>query len=108
MTRRRTEFPAKVRVAALERCGGCCEECGVSIRPGNGPQYDHIIPDALGGEATLDNCAVLCRSCHGAKTAKQDVPQIAKAKRVAAKHIGARVRSKMPYRRFDGTPVYPR
>lgn len=107
MTRKRTEFAAKVRVAAFERAGGCCEECSVSIRPGNGPEYDHRIPDALGGEATLENCAVLCRNCHGAKTAKQDVPRIAKAKRVHAKHIGAKPKRRMPYRRMDGTPVYP-
>jgi 5-methylcytosine-specific restriction endonuclease McrA len=108
MTRRRNEFPAKVRVAAFERAAGRCEECGVSIRPGNGPEYDHRIPDALGGKATLENCAVLCRSCHGAKTAKEDVPRIAKAKRVQRKHIGAKPRGKIPYRRFDGTAVYPK
>jgi 5-methylcytosine-specific restriction enzyme A len=108
MTRTRSEFPAKVRVAAFARANGCCESCGVTIRPGNGPEYDHRIPDALGGAATLDNCDVLCRSCHGAKTAKGDVPQIAKAKRVQRKHISAdRPRQKIPYRRFDGTAVWP-
>ena len=106
MTRRR-EFPAKVKVAAFDRAQGRCEECTVEIRPGNGPEYDHRIPDALGGEPVLDNCAVLCRSCHGAKTAREDVPRIAKAKRVAAKHIGARPKTRMPYRRFNGEIVWP-
>lgn len=109
MTRTRSEFSAKVRVAAFERSEGRCESCGVTIRPGNGPEYDHRVPDALGGPATLDNCDVLCRSCHGAKTAKGDVPQIAKAKRVQRKHISAdRPRRAIPYRCFDGTPVYPK
>lgn len=49
MTRTRSEFSAKVRVAAFERSEGRCESCGVTIRPGNGPEYDHCIPDALGG-----------------------------------------------------------
>lgn len=114
MTRRRTEFSAKIRVEAFERAGGCCEECGVSIRPGNGPEYDHRVPCALGGEATLENCAVLCRSCHGTKTAKQDVPRIAKAKRVHRGQINAQTRPRyvMPgsrasglKKRLDGTVV---
>ncbi|PWE26689.1 endonuclease [Pararhodobacter marinus] len=96
MSRRRSEFPGKIRAAAFERAKGCCEECGVSIRPGNGPEYDHRIPDALGGEPTLDNCAVLCRSCHGAKTAKEDVPRIAKAKRVQRGHINAKPKPTRP------------
>ncbi|WP_068305881.1 HNH endonuclease [Pararhodobacter sp. CCB-MM2] len=100
MTRRRSEFPAKIRVAAFERAKGCCEQCGVSIRPGNGPEYDHRIPDALGGEPTLENCDVLCRSCHGAKTAKEDVPRIAKAKRVQRGHINARPK---PVHRLPGS-----
>ena len=32
---------------------------------------------------------MLCEPCHSVKTAKQDVPAIAKAKRREAKHIGA-------------------
>jgi len=43
--------------------------------------YDHIIPDALGGEPTLENCQVLCKSCHSTKTSKEDAPRIAKAER---------------------------
>jgi hypothetical protein len=43
----------------------------------------------MGGEPTLENCVVLCRSCHRIKTSGQDVPAIAKAKRIERKHIGA-------------------
>lgn len=85
----RREFPAKVRVAAFERAAGHCEGCTARLAVGKF-HYDHVLPDALGGEPTLENCAVLCTSCHGAKTAKGDVPQIAKMKRQRASHIGAR------------------
>jgi len=112
MTRR--EFPAKVKVAAYKRAAGACEGCRASLMPGRF-HYDHIIPDALGGEPTLDNCAVLCRACHAAKTAEKDIPQIAKAKRVHAKHVGAhQPRSRLPggrgdkFKRKIGGGVVPR
>jgi 5-methylcytosine-specific restriction endonuclease McrA len=85
----RREFTAKVKVAAYERSGGACEACGARLQPGR-IHYDHAIPDALGGEPTLANCAVLCTACHKVKTARQDVPSIARAKRLQAKHIGAK------------------
>jgi 5-methylcytosine-specific restriction enzyme A len=86
MTRR--EFPAKIKVAAFKRAADRCEECSAPLMAGRF-HYDHIIPDGLGGEPTLENCAVLCRACHDPKTRERDVPQIAKAKRVERKHVGA-------------------
>ena len=83
----RREFSAKVKVAAFERCKGCCEYCGVRLSVGK-THYDHRIPDAMGGEPTLGNCDVLCVACHSAKTRLADVPTIAKAKRIKARHIG--------------------
>lgn len=83
----RREFPTKVMVAAFERAAGKCESCGARLSPGKFA-YDHVIPDALGGSPTIENCAVLCSACHGAKTARQDVPQIAKMKRQRAVHLG--------------------
>jgi 5-methylcytosine-specific restriction protein A len=50
--------------------------------------YDHINPDGLTGSNDLNNCAVLCLACHKQKT-RDDVGNIAKAKRREAKHIGA-------------------
>lgn len=86
----RSNFQTKVKVAAFERCNGFCEgeNCGAKLTVGKF-HYDHRIPDGLGGEPTLENCQVLCVICHGEKTGKQDVPQIAKAKRRHAKHVGA-------------------
>ena len=44
--RKRQEFSRKIKAEAFARAKGKCENCGVKIRPGNGPEYDHIIPDA--------------------------------------------------------------
>lgn len=100
----RREFPARVRVAAFERAGGVCEHidrdgsrCATKLRPGD-LFYDHIIPDALGGEPVIDNCQCLCRSHHDPKTFGEDVPRIAKMKRQRANHIGAKPKRPWPKR----------
>ena len=106
----RKEFSKKVKVAAFQRSGGRCEACTARLGPGN-VEYDHIIPTELGGPATLDNCQVLCKSCHRGKTSTQDVPTIAKSNRIRAKHIGAAKRKGRPLthphlkRKIDGTVV---
>jgi hypothetical protein len=63
----------------------------------------HVYIDPLGGEPILTNCAVLCTNCHGEKTAKGDVPRIAKAVRTYRKNIDARPRPKhrWPSRKFS-------
>ncbi len=104
----RSEFPAKVKLARWEHCGGFCEGCGVKIRPGNGPEYDHATMAAVGGPATLENCRCLCTNCHGIKTHTIDVPAIAKTKRIRAKHANAETKPRRGFtawRRFDGTIV---
>lgn len=104
----RREFTAKVKVAAYERSGGKCEACTAPLRVGH-VHYDHVVPDALGGEPTLMNCAVLCTACHAVKTTRQDVPQIAKMKRQRSAHIGAGKPSRWPKskwkRKVDGSTV---
>lgn len=87
----RHEFPAKVKLEALARSKGLCEGagCGAKLTVAK-YHFDHITPDALRGKPTLDNCAVLCWSCHKIKTAKQDIPQIAKADRIRVKHLVGR------------------
>jgi 5-methylcytosine-specific restriction protein A len=92
----RSEFPAKVKDAAYARSQGRCENktCGVVLTTGKF-HFDHILPDALGGKPELVNCAVLCTSCHGAKTAREDVPRIRKADRQRRAHIGAKAAPKV-------------
>jgi 5-methylcytosine-specific restriction enzyme A len=98
----RREFTAKVKVQSYERSGGKCEACRAPLAVGKFA-YDHVIPDGLGGSPTIENCAVLCNACHAAKTTGQDVPSIAKAKRIQAKHINAK-----PKRAWPGTDKWKR
>lgn len=103
MTRQRREFSKKVKLAAWMRSGGRCEcGCGVKIIAGDGPEYDHIEEDYLGGEPTLENCMVMRKRCHDAKTAKNR-PAIDKTRRGFEKRIGARkTSSTMPGSKASG------
>jgi 5-methylcytosine-specific restriction protein A len=102
MTTRR-EFSAKVRRDAAKRAGGVCEGCGFWLRPGT-YHYDHIVPDGLGGEPTLENCAVLCSHCHKIKTARRDNPIMQKADRQRKMAENRKVsRSPLPFGR--GSPL---
>jgi 5-methylcytosine-specific restriction endonuclease McrA len=86
----RREFPRSVKVEALKRAMRenviYCEMCKL---PTKKVEFDHGIPDGLGGEPTLANCVVACPECHAGKT-KDDVAQIAKAKRLEARNLGIR------------------
>ena len=79
----RTEFGKKVKLAAYMRClvdgKPHCEECGKLIL--GIPEFDHIKADGLGGDVSLENCAVLCGTCHRSKTHEEDRPIMAKADR---------------------------
>ncbi len=90
----RDEFSRKTKFDAFLRADGKCEGegCGLPFR-GKRPEYDHILPAAFGGEATLANCMVLCRSCHVAKTTKRDMPAIAKSNRIRKREAGLKKRS---------------
>lgn len=99
----RREFPQKVRKLAFARC--CrdgipyCEGCGNQIRLT--PIYEHVQPDGLGGEPTLENCKVHCKTCADVKTFKEDNPRMAKADRVLKKTFGLQApRKKIQSRGF--------
>ena len=98
----RLEFPGKVREKAALRAGGRCEKCGGVYTK---PEFDHILPDALGGKPELANCMVLCRQCHKEKTA-QDVKRIRKADRQRRASLGANAPSARPLqsRGFSPSP----
>jgi 5-methylcytosine-specific restriction protein A len=99
----RKEFGARVTGAALKRCSDKkgiphCEICLTDLRPGN-IFYDHVQPDGLGGEPTIENCMVLCKPCHHAKTFGQDNPRMQKADAVRKKHFGVtKPKRKIPSR----------
>lgn len=90
----RREFNKRTMREAFERSEGCCEgllasgeRCNANLK--HKPyHFDHIIPDAIGGDNSLTNCAVLCIECHKDKTAKRDIPIIAKSKRNYDKYRG--------------------
>jgi hypothetical protein len=64
-------------VPSLEGIG-----CNRVLRTGD-INYDHISADAISRDNSLENCAVLCRACHGIKTREHDIPAIAQDRRVA-------------------------
>jgi 5-methylcytosine-specific restriction endonuclease McrA len=80
----RREFSRKTKAQAFARAEGKCEVCSARLAPGKF-RYDHRIPDALGGEPTLENCVVQCVACDAPKTAT-DVARIRKADRQRDKH----------------------
>lgn len=90
----RREFSPKIKLAAWDRCKGTCEVCLTRII--GRPEYDHILPDAMGGEPVLENLQVLCSKCHRLKTSSEDVPRIAKTKRTKRKAINAWPKASRP------------
>jgi 5-methylcytosine-specific restriction endonuclease McrA len=103
MTRR--HIGPRERLAIFAAAGGMCHICGVKI-DGTRDRWDieHVIPLAMGGDEDTgsDNLQPACASCHRGKTAT-DLGALAKAKRVEAKHLGAK-RSRSPIPGSKGTP----
>ena len=96
----RIEFDTATKKAALALAGGRCKGCGASLSL-NKYHYDHIIAANKGGDASLDNCQLLCWACHKVKT-RQDVADIAKAKRLELRHNGIKRDSRFPGSRASG------
>lgn len=93
----RHEFSRATKRAALERSGYRCEaegtrygfesgqrcNCHLSL----GVQFDHNVPDQLGGDNSLGNCMAICVQCHKFKT-RNDVRQIRKSDRQRDRNSG--------------------
>ncbi len=103
--KQRREFSQRVRKLAFVRCckNGTqpgipqCENCGNVLRAGN-IEYEHLDPDGLGGEPTLENCGVWCAvPCSSKKTHTEDNPRMQKADRVLKKNFGLQAK-KQPIR----------
>lgn len=103
LAHKRREFPAKVKLEAWRRCQKngkpYCEDCGLRIV--GRPEYDHVLPDAFGGEPTLPNCRVVCPTCHRLKTTQHDIPMISKADRIARKNAGLKPKRPWPKQSFN-------
>jgi 5-methylcytosine-specific restriction enzyme A len=96
MRHRRLEFTSATKRAAWDRANGVCEchrayqlkrpsGCGQELSIRNGVYYEHIAQDAIAQDNSLENCAVLTKTCWREKTAMHDLPAIAKSNRVRDK-----------------------
>lgn len=84
---KRMEFSRKIKALIIVRANGKCEKCSAVLKTGEG-EVDHILPCALGGEATVANGRLLCRVCHVEKTA-DDIRRVRKSDRQRDKASGA-------------------
>lgn len=55
-----------LRMKVYERDGFACVTCGVQTNL----TLDHIKPEVLGGESTLENLQTMCKSCNSKKGAR--------------------------------------
>ncbi len=95
----RNEFAKATQREAIKRADGKCEAIGAIYGlPANqrceallryyGVRFDHIDPDANSKDNSLENCCACCPRCHDWKTAKRDIPMIAKTVRQQDKNNG--------------------
>lgn len=97
----RQEFSKPTKRAARKRSGRICEchrlhvagipgfraeGCGQPLGAGN-IFYEHVLPDNIEPHPTLENCAVLTKTCWKLKT-KYDLSLIAKNNRVRDRDWG--------------------
>ena len=111
---RRPVFSTSFRLNLFLKWKRSCAKCSQKIDAGKAWDIDHILPLALGGTNEAENLQILCKPCHQAKTTKDDIPRIAKTKRLKARHLGVRSPSagQIPEskrsawkRQFDGSVV---
>lgn len=107
---RRKPLTALQRAKLFAERGGICGGCKQRIKAGDPWIDEHVIALALGGTNDWSNRELRCGDCAKEKT-KEDLKRVAKAKRVYAKHVGAK-KSKRPMqgskasglrKRMDGT-----
>lgn len=93
---KRRRITTKQRVALFEREAGVCHMCKGLVYAGEAWDVSHEIPLELGGADDETNWKVAHRKCHRSHTATVDIPNIARAKRREANHIGATAPSAKP------------
>ena len=64
MKRRKKAIPETLTTACKTKDNNRCRICGI---PDFNLQCDHIVPESLGGETTLDNLQTLCSTCNNSK-----------------------------------------
>ena len=59
-------IPQRLRTQVFERDRYRCLRCGTHLKL----RADHVVPESLGGEATLENLQTLCHPCNSWKGTK--------------------------------------
>lgn len=106
----RLEFSAATKRATFQRSGGICEchriawfrrpqGCGARLGVGN-TFYEHVEPDNIRHDASIENCAALTKTCWQDKTSGYDRKVIAKSNHTRDRARGI---DKMPSRPLPGT-----
>lgn len=94
----RQEFSKHTKLQAWRRAEGRCE-CGCGLKIIGTPEYHHIIPAAIGGDASLENCRVFDPKCHRRQTSETDIPEISRTRRLEEKRIGVRPKKGRGFRK---------
>lgn len=87
---KRRSLSSMERLRIFEEWDGRCHLCEQKIQAGEAWDVSHDRPLALLGADDNTNRKPAHRKCHAVQTAEKDLPAIAKAKRMKAKHIGAK------------------
>jgi hypothetical protein len=104
----RREFSPATKREAYARSRGLCEcyrvpplnrpnGCGVKLISGS-IFYEHIVPDNIAQDSSLENCAVLTRTCWREKTDSYD-------RKIIAKSNHSRDRNRGIARAFRSRPI---
>jgi 5-methylcytosine-specific restriction protein A len=111
---KRRHWSTRARAALFLKWGGQCHICETRITERDAWDVSHEIPLELGGDDDDENDKPAHRKCHAERTAKIDIPAIAKAKRNEARHRGFKAPSRTPLpcgrnsrfkRKMDGSVV---
>ena len=97
-TTKRKAMSGARRLRIWERAKGICWICERRIESGDAWIVEHARPLVLGGPDVDANCAPAHVACADAKThgPAGDLAQGARAKRIKAKHVGAKPPSRTP------------
>jgi len=97
--------PQHVRVRIFERYNGVCHWSGITIRPGDHWDVDHVRALINGGENRESNMAPILRGKPHKEKTRQDVAEKSRNYRKRAAHLGLTgKRSKIASRGFAKAP----
>jgi 5-methylcytosine-specific restriction protein A len=102
----RKSLTTKARVRIFELAKGVCHLCDCKIQTGQAWEVSHAVPLEMGGPDEIQTMVPAHKACHREQTSTVDIPQIAKAKRRQARHLGIKKpRAIRAWRKFNGEIV---